>query len=119
MKKVLLLVALCTAVACSASKKKDEAATTTTPATPAVAKEGTAAKADANTANKTAAGTQCKSGSDTRNIEVKAEGGGCEVMYTKMGETNSVASSVNGTDHCNTVAERIKTNLTNAGFTCE
>jgi len=62
----------------------------------------------------------CKAAGDERLIEVvSTEGGGCEVKYTKGGAASIVATANSGTDHCQTVADKIKGNLTGAGYACE
>ena len=61
----------------------------------------------------------CKSGGDERTVAThKTETGGCEVKYTKNGETNSVANAVSDETYCNGVVGKIKGNLEAAGFTC-
>ena len=61
----------------------------------------------------------CKSGGDERTIATaKSESGGCEVQYTKNGQTNSVANSQTGDEYCHGVVGKIKGNLEAAGFTC-
>lgn len=111
--------------ACSSSKKaaKDSAAVNAKTEGPVTTEES--AQAGKNAAKrgkvaKTLAGeTKCTSGSDVRTIGVKDVGTGCEVIYTKMGESNSVASASSGSTHCVNVVTKIKDNLSNAGFTCE
>ena len=66
----------------------------------------------------TAGGVTCTLKNDKRTIEVVKAGNGCEVAYTKFNETKTVATSVNGTEHCEGVQERMKNNLASAGFTC-
>jgi hypothetical protein len=62
----------------------------------------------------------CTLDKDTRVIEVKkTEAGGCELFYTKFGESKSVASSGFGTQYCEEVKDRIESNLKKAGFTCQ
>ncbi len=64
--------------------------------------------------------TSCTLDKDTRVIEVKkTEAGGCELFYTKFGESKSVASSGFGTQYCEEVKDRIQSNLNKAGFTCQ
>lgn len=64
--------------------------------------------------------TECTLDKDTRIIEVrKTDEGGCELFYTKFGEEKSVASSGFGTQYCEEVRDRIQSNLSKAGFSCE
>jgi len=62
----------------------------------------------------------CTLDKDERIIDVrKSESGGCELFYTKFGEEKSVASSGFGTQYCEEVRDRIQSNLTKAGFSCQ
>ncbi len=62
----------------------------------------------------------CTLDKDERIIDVrKSEAGGCELFYTKFGEEKSVASSGFGTQYCEEVRDRIQSNLTKAGFSCQ
>ena len=62
----------------------------------------------------------CTLDKDERIIDVrKTEAGGCELFYTKFGEEKSVASSGFGTQYCEEVRDRIQSNLTKAGFSCQ
>jgi ABC-type enterochelin transport system substrate-binding protein len=64
--------------------------------------------------------TECTLDKDVRIIEVrKTDAGGCELFYTKFNEEKSVASSGFGTQYCEEVKDRIQTNLTKAGFSCQ
>ncbi len=116
------------AVGC-ASKNKDQAATATAPKTTTAEKAKADAKAatkdakkaatDAAAAATSAAGAiECKLKGDTRLLEVRSKDNGCELAYTKAGQENVVASSMNGNAHCETVSGRIKEKLVAAGYTC-
>lgn len=62
----------------------------------------------------------CTAGKDERQISKKmTDGGGCEVSYTKHGESNVIADAKNDSSYCDNVMDKIKTNLTNAGFNCQ
>jgi len=61
----------------------------------------------------------CMMKSDKREIQVKKQGSGCELAYSKFGNEEVVATSLNGTEHCQKIADRIQGNLENAGFKCE
>lgn len=119
--RVITATLVCAAfmAGCASKKKVEEAA----PAPAAQGKKATGAATKAATKAvsdmKTSTETSCKSGSDTRVLAVKVAGSGCELHYTKFGETNSVASSQNGTEYCQSVLERIKGKLEGAGFTCQ
>lgn len=116
---------------CASKKKSDQA--TTTPAAAATAtadkakadmknatKDAKAMAKDATTAATAAAEkVECKLGGETRLLEIRGKDKGCELAYTKAGQENVVASSMNGNTHCETVSNRIKDKLTEAGFTCK
>lgn len=70
-------------------------------------------------AKKTADIVVCTVDKDERSIEVKSVGKGCEVFYTKYGETKSIAESNWGLAHCKKIQEKIKNTLVSAGFVCE
>ena len=92
-------------VSCAAKQKSAETATT-----------ATAGKTEKS---KVLKAMTCMKGSDTRLLEVTSENGGCELKYTKMGETKSVANSVKGTSHCNSVKDRIIGKLQEASYNCK
>lgn len=125
-KLAALLIVAAFFVSCSSKQKSTTDTTAATPAQAADAKKDEKADAkkdgEKSTAKSAAAASSgamtCKNGSDTRTLEVVAKDSGCEVSYTKFGETTTPASSVNGTAHCDSVKDRIKTNLENAGFQC-
>jgi len=100
------------------------------------AKEAAAeAKADAKDASANAAastgtefgainGTEkssvtCSSKGDTRKITImNVTEGGCGVVYNKAGADKTVAMAKNGGDYCDTVSNKIKSNLEGAGYDC-
>lgn len=61
----------------------------------------------------------CNLGSDERVIDNKQVGSGCEVVYTKFGESNVVADAKNDLDFCQEIQDRIVSKLETAGFTCK
>ncbi len=61
---------------------------------------------------------ECTHGKDVRTLEVVKSGQGCELNYTKMGNTNKAATSVKGSTYCHTIFERIKGNLEKSGYKC-
>ncbi len=62
----------------------------------------------------------CTSGSEVRTLEVKAGGQkACEVLYTKSGESKSIASAISDTAFCNSVTQKVSKNLQAAGYKCE
>lgn len=105
--KIFVMILLGSFLVSCAAKQKS-AQSTTTPA--AAGKTETSKLLKAMT---------CMKGSDTRLLEVTTENGGCELKYTKMGETKSVATSVKGTSHCNSVKDRIIGKLQEASYNCK
>lgn len=82
-------------------------------------KKGAEAAGDTTTAGTISDAVVCKAGKDERQIgKREREGGGCEVVYTKHGDTSVIADARNDVSYCDNVVDKIKTNLTNAGFTC-
>ncbi len=62
----------------------------------------------------------CSSGGDKRVIVTDAkEGGGCDVTYTKDGQSQPVASARNEIEYCDGVVQKMKSTLEGAGFKCE
>lgn len=67
----------------------------------------------------TAKSFSCSLGSDERSIEiVEGENPKCEVFYTKNGERLSIAKANWDASYCDKVANQVKGNLENAGFSC-
>ena len=62
---------------------------------------------------------KCKLGKDMRNLDVKPTGKGCELTYTKFGNSKIAASSQYGSGYCQKVQSKIKGRLEQAGFKCE
>ncbi len=123
MKAILIILTLgMLAVSCSSGDKKVTEATDQ--AVKAVEPVKTKAEAAVADAMKPTEGnimkTECKLGKDVRGISVDKNGAnGCAVNYTKNGETKQVGRSSVGKTYCEEIANRISTNLKNAGFSCE
>lgn len=61
----------------------------------------------------------CTNKSDTRKITtLNVTDGGCGVVYNKAGEDKTVALAKVDMNYCDTVTNKIKTNLEGAGFNC-
>jgi hypothetical protein len=117
------------ALGCSSSQKKADtqnapaapaakAASTSSASTAAAKPADASAKKNAKKAGAAGPGMACASGEDKRSIAVAKKGDGCEVSYTKSGETKVVATSANGTEHCDETVVKMKKNLEGAGFKC-
>lgn len=62
----------------------------------------------------------CKTKDEARTITSReVAGGGCEVLYEKDGQSDVVTFAKAGTNHCDRVLERMRSNLTTSGFSCE
>jgi len=120
MKLILAILISFTLISCASkqAQTKNAAVTgATKPVTAAVEASSTEATA---AATHPAGATSCKQGADARTIAVeKSAASGCEVRYTKAGETNTIASATSDMNYCQTVADKIKNNLSAAGFSCE
>jgi hypothetical protein len=133
MKLFLVLAALGSLVACSstpkgttettqapvaASTQKTEAVAPPSSSTKPVAEKSvTAPKTTPSAA--TDSGTTCKAGADERTLAINVKEAGCELVYTKMGETKTIASQIQGNEKCEEVFSKVKENLTKANFSCE
>lgn len=118
LKKIFSVLLVAIVMGCAGKGKKNES--------PMAADGEKAVKSKADKMVEKAKGTSsaanvntCSIKSDSRTIEVKGDGsGGCEVFYTKFGQTKSVAAGKKGDAYCEKVATRIVGNLTKAGFSC-
>ena len=78
-------------------------------------------KVEKATANATSAmdRAECTLKTETRNLEVRAKGKGCELAYTKGGTEKIIATSAHGASHCQAAMKKIQDNLTKANYTCK
>lgn len=140
MKLIITLLAIATLSACASKKTADTPAKTETPATMAAAKPAPEVKKEEKTAKKSAkkaaktetaqtaaaktsevgtAELNCKAGSDERKLSIQVKGSGCELNYTKAGETKSIASQINGSEKCEEVMTTVKNKLVAANYVCQ
>ena len=61
---------------------------------------------------------ECKSGTDVRKLIIKDKGSGCEVEYTKFGDTKVIGGAQYERDICTNVVGKVRGTLEGAGFTC-
>lgn len=108
-------LAMILSIGCASKAKKPDAQTAAPQKTSAPA---AAAKTETTTTYAGIMGVTCKKGEETRVIEIKQKGEGCEVMYTKGGQTNSVASGRSGNTHCENTLNKMKGKLTSGGYSC-
>ncbi len=115
---ILLIVSTFFVASCGSKKKMDNSAKGADKKMEAT--EG-ATKKEGQTAasNMTGDKVSCMMKNDKRNIQVRSTGKGCELAYEKFGNEEVVATSMNGTEHCQKIADRIQGNLENAGFKCQ
>jgi hypothetical protein len=121
MVKSLFILSLLVVFGC-AHKKTDATATAAAPAvseaaaTPA---KGTKA-APAKAAKASSASVNCTSNKETRTIAVvAADGGGCETVYSKGTNVQSVANAKTDMSYCETKLNQIRDNLQKSGWKCE
>jgi hypothetical protein len=125
MNKLAVILVLCTFVGfgCSSNAKKNTMdPAPAAPEGPKVLEKSAPAKEAAASAKSTGAvmnQAKCSVKGDVRTLEVREAGKGCELAYSKMGNESIVATSLNGTEHCAQVAEKIKNKLSGSGFSCD
>lgn len=122
MKHLLLSLIAIGFVGCASSEKKEAAK----PAAPAAA-PATAAKPAAETTQKTvkaaaqnaAGATVCMYEDVRREIAIVETADRCAVEYTKDGEKKEIGSGLPKSPVCQSVADKVRTNLETAGYKCE
>lgn len=124
MGRLLLVIAaglLALSIGCSSKDKKSDNGTATTEAgvKAGKAEAGKAVdKAKADMKKGMDDGLVCANGKDKRSLEIRPAGSGCEVVYTKFEQENVIASGSTGKGYCEQTVEKVKSNLENAGFSC-
>ena len=83
-------------------------------------KKGTqSSKRAASTGSELKKSYECRASKDLRKVAFRQlKTGGCEIAYTKFGETQVVASAANDLSHCDEIYDRIRSKLEKAGFDC-
>lgn len=61
---------------------------------------------------------ECAQGEDKRTIAIESKGSGCEVRYTKFGNSEVVANAVHTPSFCAEVKDKIREHLEAGQFTC-
>lgn len=115
---ILLIVSTFFVASCGSKKKMDDSAKGADSKMEATKDEAKDA-GDKAASNMTGDKVSCMMKNDKRNIQVRSAGKGCELAYEKFGNEEVVATSMNGTEHCQKIADRIQGNLENAGFKCQ
>jgi hypothetical protein len=116
----LLILAFGLATACS-SKSKSVINQDSKDSQAAEKAEAAVAKATDQASQPMTAATraECSTKGDSRILEVRGAGKGCELAYTKSGKEDIVASAANGRNYCETTMNKIRDRLKAAGFECK
>lgn len=111
-------------LACSSKPTKDSAApAAATPST--AAKTEAAKKTETKNAKKMADSTtsgdsvKCTLGDIVRELRIVQSPERCTVEYTKDGSTQEIGTGVPNSPFCTELVERVKNNLSAAGYKCE
>ncbi|MEQ1878657.1 MAG: hypothetical protein ABL958_18585 [Bdellovibrionia bacterium] len=131
MKTLIILLALAFSITVSAETKKSPFGVTkkevaeAPKAKPAAPKADTpkAAEVDPTVAEEASGGgvgdtIECKSGTDVRKLVIIDKGAGCEVEYTKFGDTKVIGGAQFERDICTNVVGKVRGTLEGAGFSC-
>jgi len=62
---------------------------------------------------------KCEKGDDKRVVTVVPKGDGCELYYSKFGDSGVIASSAIQVEHCEKVQGNVRKNLEASGFSCK
>lgn len=129
MTKLVILLSLGLLVGCSSASKKQSTETNAAPAAtampaPVETKKEDSKKSKTTTGKATgeakiAAEVTCSSHEGVRKLAIKTKDQGCELDYTKGGQTSAIASQVVGQAKCEEVSTRIQEKLIAAGYKCE
>jgi hypothetical protein len=133
LKGILFLTIMAAFAGCSSAKKNDMPAAapapTTTATTPTTTTETKMVKPEDKkkmtrpekvaTADPNAKEIKCTAGSEERILAIAAKGEGCELNYTKAGETKAIATQILGDGRCVEVMSSIRAKLEDAQFSCQ
>jgi hypothetical protein len=61
---------------------------------------------------------ECKSGTDVRKLIIVDKDAGCEVEYTKFGESKVIGGAQYERDICTNVVAKVRATLETSGFSC-
>lgn len=116
----LLILVFGLAAACSSKNKTASVPETKdTPVAEKAAAAVTKATEQAVQPMTAAAKAECSTKGDSRILELRPKGKGCELAYTKNGQEGIVASAANGSAYCETTMNKIRERLKGAGFDCK
>ena len=123
MKYILIAISALLMSACASKTTKDNADASKTPEATATKEASAAAKKSdakkAATANTTNPGDiNCTYGDIQRTLRVIQNSERCSVEYTKDGAIQEIGTGSPNSTFCAEIAERVKNNLTAAGYKC-
>jgi hypothetical protein len=121
MRRAIFIILVFGVMSCAVPKKEGTETTQTgkTTTQKTTSKTTTTSKSGGTAEAKEEHMVLCKQNTDERKLANRAlKDGGCEVVYSKFGQSTSVATSQNGTEHCQRIVEKMKGNLTASGFQC-
>jgi len=114
----LILLAVSLLAACTTTAKGPAAKANATADAGAAAPANSTKVPNQPLAATSAVKIECSAQADVRQLELRPKGKGCELAYSKNGQEGIVASSVNGTSHCENTLNKIRDRLTGSGFEC-
>jgi hypothetical protein len=120
--KIVIVSMASSLAACSSMKKKAEPAPIAPAASNAAVQKPTTPvpSAKPEKAEKVAKQIQCENGTDKRTIAVESTSeSGCEVHYSKFGNSEKVASAVHTPSFCEEVKDKIRSHLEAGQFSCK
>jgi hypothetical protein len=122
MKQIIgLSICLLVAVSC-AHKNKTNAPTAGSPveATTAPTKNSSKTQeAKTQAATPSGASVNCTNKNETRTIAIVAKDPGCETVYSKGGNVQSIANAKSDLSYCDKKLNQVKSNLEKAGWVCQ
>lgn len=123
MKNYILVATALFAVSCASQKKSETVVEKKAEATAATTKTDKTTPnqkvAKASSSEATAAEYVCTYGDVRRELKNVQTAEGCRVEYTKDGAVQEIATGAANSQFCVDVIERVKSNLTTAGYTCK
>ena len=119
MRFALTVLAFGLAAACSSKPKAPPAAEVPAAVEKAANNVVKNAEKAAESAATAASKVECSTKGDSRVLELRAKGKGCELAYTKNGQEGIVATSGNGSAYCENTMNKIRDRLKGSGFDCK
>ncbi|MCB0417900.1 MAG: hypothetical protein KDD39_09630 [Bdellovibrionales bacterium] len=117
MKYLVLAILTVFLSSCASTQQSREKANASNSGDKEMSQEKTTATSEKGSTGVTA--VQCKWNTESRKIENKSQGEGCEVIYTKNGTAETVGSAASDLSVCENIAKKIQGNLESNGFKCD